>query len=113
MSLDIYLEANKCPHCGRYDDAFSTNITHNLGEMASEAGIYRHLWHPEEIGITKAGQLIEPLRAGLALMRSNPELFERLNSPNEWGTYEQFIPWIKELLAACCENPEANIRVSR
>ena len=36
------------------EGAYSANITHNLGKMAEEAGIYKHLWRPEEIGITKA-----------------------------------------------------------
>ena len=43
------------------DYVYSANITHNLTKMADEAGIYECLWRPEEIGITKAGQLIEPL----------------------------------------------------
>ena len=30
--------------------------------MADEAGIYKYLWSPEEIGITKAEQFIEPLK---------------------------------------------------
>src|SRR5690242_20071192 len=52
---------------------FDRNITHNLNAMAGEAGIYKHLWRPEELGITHARQLIEPLRAGLELLRSDPE----------------------------------------
>lgn len=38
MSLDVYLRPNKCPYCGRADEGFSQNITHNLGAMADEAG---------------------------------------------------------------------------
>ena len=44
---------------------FTSNITHNLGKMAEAAGIYKHLWCPEEIGITKAKQLIQPLKKDL------------------------------------------------
>jgi hypothetical protein len=95
------------------DDYFSANITHNLGNMAGEAGIYQHLWRPEEIGITKAGELIEPLTKGLALMRLNPKHFEKLNPSNGWGRYEDFVPWIQEYLDACIENPDAEIAVSR
>lgn len=60
MSLDVHL-TKVMP-----TEVFGSNITHNLGEMAEEAGIYKHLWRPEEIGITKADQLIAPLREGLA-----------------------------------------------
>lgn len=92
---------------------YDANITHNLSSMAREAGILDHLWSPEEIGITKAGQLIEPLRKGLELMRSDRERFEKFNSPNGWGLYKNFVPWIENYLAACEENPDADVSVSR
>lgn len=92
---------------------FSANITHNLGAMAKEAGIYKHLWRPEEIGITKAAQLIEPLRVGLALMKSDPPRFEKHNASNGWGLYEHFVPWIEKYLAACEQNPGADVSVWR
>jgi hypothetical protein len=50
------------------DEVYTANITHNLNRMAKEAGIYKHLWRPDEIGITLAGELIEPLQSGLALV---------------------------------------------
>ncbi len=65
MSLTVYLTTPKCPHCGREDPLFDMSITHNLGNMADSAGIYRHIWRPEEIGIDKASQLIVPLETGL------------------------------------------------
>jgi hypothetical protein len=92
---------------------FDANITHNLGEMAEEAGIYQHLWRPDEIGITKASQLIEPLRAGLALMRSDPARFKKHDASNGWGTYTNFVPWIAKYLAACEKYPNAEVSVSR
>ena len=118
MSLDVYLTDKqvKCSHCGRGDEEterYSANITHNLGAMAREAGIYQHCWRPDEIGITTAGQLIEPLRAGLALMKSDPPRFEKHNAANGWGLYKHFVPWVEKYLAACEENPTAEVRVSR
>lgn len=95
------------------NEVYSANITHNLVAMASEAGIYEHLWRPEEIGITKAAQLVDPLRAGLALMKSDPPRFEKHNAKNRWGIYEDFVPWVEQYLAACEANPTANVRVSR
>ena len=89
------------------------NITHNLGEMASKAGIYYALWRPEEIGITKASELIEHLVNGLILLKHNPEGFKRYNAENGWGLYENFVPFVEAYLEACKENPEATIRVSR
>ena len=107
MSLDVYLR-EVC-----LTTIYEANITHNLNSMAMKAGIYKHLWRPEEIGITKAAQLIEPLREGLALMKSDPFRFEKHNSANGWGTYEGFLSFVEGYLAACEENPNASVEVSR
>jgi hypothetical protein len=125
MSLDVYLTGDEregectCFDCGHKhtktvaDTLYECNITHNLGTMANEAGIYEHLWRPEEIGISKASQLIEPLDQGLELLRSDPKRFKRFDSPNGWGLYEHLVEFIAGYLRACREYPDANIRVSR
>lgn len=107
MSLDVYIKVV------RPTTIYTGNITHNLNAMAEEAGIYMHLWRPEEIGITTAAQLIEPLTAGLALLRSDPERFKLLDSKNGWGRYENLCNFVAEYLAACGENPEATVEVLR
>ena len=107
MGLDFYLEVTE-PH-----DVFGRNITHNLGAMAAEAGIYKVLWRPEEIGVTTASQAIPILEAGLALLKSDRPRFEQFNAPNGWGMYEHFVPFVQEVLAACKEYPKAIIRISR
>ena len=107
MSLDVYLREV------RLTTIYDANITHNLNSMADEAGIYKHLWRPEEIGITKAAQLIEPLREGLALLNSDPIRFEKHSALNGWGMYEHFLSFVESYLAACEENPNASVEVSR
>lgn len=107
MSLDVTLIRTQPI------DVFSANITHNLGAMADEAGIYKHLWRPEEIGIYSAGELIEPLEVGLTLMKQDPERFKKFNAKNGWGLYEHFIPWIEEYIEACKKYPDAIIEISR
>lgn len=92
---------------------YSANITHNLINMADEAEIYKHLWRPDEIGITKAAELIEPLSAGLALLKSAPERFKKFNPENGWGTYDGLVAFVENYLAACEEYPTASVRVSR
>lgn len=112
MSLDVYLTIPS----DRSDETIElywANTTHNLNKMATEAGIYQACWRPEEIGITKAEQLIEPLTKGLALMESDPPRFEAFNSPNGWGLYENFVPWLRRYLKACQEYPNADVRASR
>jgi hypothetical protein len=113
MSLDISLCHNKCPHCGRADEAYRANITHNLNKMADEAGIYGILWRPEENGVETAKQLIEPLQGAIAAMKADPPRFEAHNSPNGWGLYENFVPWLERLLAACEEYPDAAVVADR
>lgn len=106
MSLDVTLTATRT-------EVYDANITHNLGAMAREAGIYEVCWRPDEVGITKAEQLIEPLRNGTALMKADPARFEKYNAENGWGLYEHFLPWLEEYLAACEANPDAEVSVSR
>jgi hypothetical protein len=57
--------------------------------------------------------LIEPLRAGLELLKSDPTRFEKHNSSNGWGMYAHFVPFVEQYLAACEENPDADVSVSR
>lgn len=124
MSLDISLTGEKCLNactcsCGHVHQKeeievlYSTNITHNLRQMAEEAGIYKAVWYPEEVGITKAGQIVELLKTGIGLMMSDPERFKKHNAPNGWGTYDNFLPWLQEYLIACQNYPDTDISVSR
>lgn len=103
MSLDINLTAN-APAI-----VFSANITHNLTAMAAAAGIYQHIWHPEELGITKAQQLIKPLKAALKLLKSDPDGFKRYDNENAWGQYNDFVSFVQDYLTACKAKPRANI----
>lgn len=125
MSLDVYLTGKteevpcRCSYCdhehtrNEMEHLYAANITHNLNKMAHEAGIYQHLWRPDEIGVTKANQLVEPLRRGLDLMISDPERFRKFNPGNGWGSYDDFITWIANYLAACERYPDADVHVSR
>ena len=122
MSLDVYLQSSEkikrvCNECGsEYEDdetLYSANITHNLGKMASEAGIYEALWRPEEINVKKASELIPLLEDGLNKLKSDRQHYEKFNASNGWGLYEHFVPFVEEYLDACKKNPEAIISVSR
>jgi len=107
MSLDFYLERIQLT------SVFGANITHNLDTMAEEAGIYEALWRPTEHGYSKAEQIIPILREGIKLLEDDPERFMKFDSPNGWGLYIHFVPFVKSVLAACEEYPDADIRVSR
>jgi hypothetical protein len=107
MSLDVYLTVVK------ETEVYSDNITHNMGEMASEVGIYKHLWRPDELGITKARSLIGPLIAGLRELKDNPKEYKRYNPKNGWGDYKCLVDFVEDYVKACIENPDATIYVSR
>ena len=110
MSLDVTLFDIVPEHVA---DVFTANITHNLGLMADEAGIYQHLWHPGDVGIQKAGDLVAPLKAGLTLMEQDPERFKKFNPPNGWGRYQDFLPWIRTYIEACEQHPNATVKADR
>jgi hypothetical protein len=120
MSLDVYLKNKSkpaCDCCGRVEEDGETlywaNITHNLGKMAGKAGIYDCLWRPEENGIEKAWDLIPPLQAGLGKLKSDPTYYRSFDSPNGWGLYDHFVPFVEDYLQACKENPDAIVVASR
>jgi hypothetical protein len=81
--------------------------------MANEAGIYKHLWEPEENDYTLASQLIEPLENALTLLKSDPNHFKEYNAPNGWGVYEDFVNFVENYLNACKQYPNATIEVWR
>ena len=121
MSLDIYLYDNKtltC-ECGKVheidteNNVFDANITHNLHSMANEAGIGDHLWNPYEIDVQKASDLIEPLNKAIMDMEHRPLHYKKFDAYNGWGTYDDFLPWLKNLFEACKLYPNAIIIISK
>ena len=106
MSLDIWLEALEPV------EVWSANITHNLTGMAKEVGIYQYLWHPEEVGVTKAENLIVPLQNAIELLHDDVARYTMFNSPNGWGSYADFVSYLKKFLAACVKYPDATVHVS-
>ncbi len=46
-------------------------------------------------------------------MVMNKEEYEKLNSPNGWGLYENAVPWLIELIQKCKDYPDSVIEISR
>jgi hypothetical protein len=125
MSLDVSLQGPPVKvdcycSCGEHKhereepaEYYTANLTHNLTEMAAEAGIYEILWRPEEVGITKASELIEPLRTGLATLLADPDRFKKFDPANRWGDYECLVKFVRGYLANCEETPNAEVVVWR
>lgn len=124
LSLDFSLcspntHKRICPSCGQETNEdvrteyFSVNITHNLGAMAKECGLYEALWRPEELGYTTAKQLAPVLKLGLRYAREYRGLLTYFNPPNGWGNVDVFTEAVGKILEACIAHPEAVITVSR
>lgn len=108
MSLDVTIVVV------RKVAVFDANITHNLRKMAKAVSeeFYKAVWHPEDLGITTTTQLYNYLFDGLVELKSKPDFYRQFDSPNGWGVYEHFVPWLENYLKACEENPDGEIEVS-
>lgn len=140
MSLDVTLYRNyHVSYDGgetlepKQEEVYSANITHNLGEMAGKAGIYEALWRPhrlkegynipegdhdaeyafEEANPSRAHEIIPVLEKGLADLKARPKHYEKFNSPNGWGMYHNFVPWIEQYLEALKKHPESFVECDR
>jgi hypothetical protein len=116
MSLDITLTQLQPV------SVFDTNITHNLGKMASQVQIewngisctlYQVLWRPDELGFTQASEISELLDFGWNELLANPEKFKEYNPPNGWGNYDNLCNFVYQYRNACWDNPNAQIEISR
>ena len=107
MSLDIDLIAV------RPTSVFEGNITHNLAEMAGQAGLYEALWRPDEHGYKTAESLIHVLDAGLQELKDNKEKYKAYNPKNGWGDYETLVDFVDKYLTACIKDPDAIVETWR
>lgn len=104
MSLDLYMVIKSCEHCGHVETTDSLNITYNLAPM----------WYAIFDGAkqmcdidTMSGEEAEPyLKIGLRRLKKKPEKFIALNPANGWGTYEDFVKYIENLIKLCKEYPD-------
>lgn len=111
MSLNVYLEDPTATY--ECDSLYDSNITHNLSKMAVECNLYEVLWDPIENGYTVAEEIIDILELGLNDLKKKPNYYEQFNSPNGWGLYKHFVPFVEKYLDACKEYPKAKIVISK
>jgi hypothetical protein len=98
---------------------YDNNITHNLGEMASEVklsnglSLYDVLWRPDEHELELAEDIAELLDEGWNILVSEPDRFRQLNPENGWGNYDGLCKFVYEYRNACWNEPDATIEVCR
>ncbi|MBW3020584.1 hypothetical protein KY334_04765 [Candidatus Woesearchaeota archaeon] len=107
--LDVTLYA-KCECCGCEKEVFSANI--RLSNLSNELGIHDLLCYPydKKLNITKAYQLITPLKNALVELSYNKEKYAKFNTFHNGRYYnDDFISFLEEYLGACIQYPLARI----
>lgn len=109
MSLNVRLQVKEIV------DVYSGDITHNMGRMANECGVYEACWRPEELGHKKlkAKHIIPILEKGIEELESWPEYYKQFNPENGGGDYYSFLEWLASYLTACKIYPNAKICIWR
>ena len=124
MSLDVNLffdvDTGNEPHKA---EVYEFNITHNLGKMASECGLYNPMWRPyklynipdeqEENFHAEAGEIADALEKGLEILKNDPAKFKMFNPDNGWGDYDGLVRVATGYLDACQRYPKAKVDVWR
>jgi hypothetical protein len=138
MSLDVglyrikYVSYDMVNFHEEKEELYGANITHNLYLMAEQAGIYKALWRPyqlhkdyvhtedykiemefEDSVTIFASDIIDVIEQGLDLLKNRPDYFSKFDSPNGWGTYVHFVPFVEKYLAALKQYPNSIVIVDR
>lgn len=114
MSLDIWLEMPLATGNEEYIAVlYEANITHNLNNMAKEAGLYEIMWRPDEIGVRFARDAVYQLEEGIKYMLEHKVELMPFTPDNGWGSYEGLLRVAQEFCEACYRYPNALIKVSR
>ena len=97
--------------------AWTGNITHNLGKMASNVmpdgkpyTLYSLLWGGK---YKSCRDLIGKLHECILYMLMNKEELKKYNPENGWGTYEQLLEFTKEFQMACIDNQDCKIEIDK
>lgn len=106
MSLDVTLYVDG-------EEVYDDNITHNVNRMAKLAGMYAAIWRPDEYGMTKARDLIHPIKDGIKYMLDHRDECEALEPSNGWGSYRGLLRFALDYLYACEDYPDADVGVRR
>lgn len=113
MSLDVDLMVIQPT------SVYNRNITHNLGKMAAQVKVkmdltlYDVLWRPDEHGFTHARDIVDYLHTGWKELLRSPEEYKKYNPENGWGSYDALIDFVRDYHAACMDNLDAELSVSR
>lgn len=87
-------------------ELFWRHMTHKGRDIAIEAGLYKPIWRPGELGVQYANELIGYLTKGLEVLQVMDK-----RSPSS-ALPMMIIGFVEEYLEACKEYPIARVRVT-
>jgi hypothetical protein len=112
MSYDIYLKYPACDACGSpgfdADYGYNWNYTTNCAPMWRLAGADLAGFDGKQ-----AAECAAVLREAIASMRREPDRYKALDPPNGWGSFDELLPHLEELLKRLEKHPNAYVRVWR
>lgn len=112
MGIDVSLEYRPCKTCNHTPEAaFEGGYTYNVSKMW-------YLIYPDAPGIVHVDDLtgrsaIPTLEYAIDVMCKRKNEMLQLQPGNRWGTYEGFLQFLREMLAASQDNPDLIWRISR
>jgi len=120
VSLDITIRSAPCAHCGHGAESFQWNCTYNVSPMVHAAAMTAGLTEEEYPGGSllagiegRAGDYAPRLARIIAALDADPERFRAMDAPNGWGTYDNLVPALRELLAALQERADWTVTTWR
>lgn len=105
MSLDLFISPDPCKHCGRGEDRLEFNCTYNLSPM----------WYaifPGDDGMVQIDGLtgqeaIHKILTAINEMTDREEEMRELEPENGWGSYDEFLSFLRNLAEACIKYPNS------
>jgi len=87
----------------------SMNYTHNCNPMIRDAGLTQ--W-PYEVDGWKASYLGALLREAIENLEAEPAVYQAMNPPNGWGSYDTLLPVLRKVRDECLKYPSTTVRMS-
>ena len=91
----------------RGQHVYSGNTTHNHIQIAKAVNpsLYKALWDSAGMPVTRLAPL---LKTGIRELETNGDKYRHLDNKNNWGSVDDFLIFLRELYAACIQNPRAH-----
>lgn len=119
MSYDVYLEGEPesvpcvCAECGHQHKREEQPLYFYRGHTSNTSGMWRGAGLDlREFDGEPASALAHPLAAAIEKIAAESEKYRPMEPANKWGTYESTLAFLRAILAACQDAPDATVRVS-